>query len=81
MRNATSKASFGSHTEERGSTCQQSLEGLIQKGDLTQKEAEKIRGRNDFFEFFKLGSIANLDLELFGDLCRAGHSTSTLSVD
>ena len=81
LRNATSKAFFVSHTEERRSTFQQSLEDLIQKGDITQKEAERIRGRNDFFEFFELGRIANLDLELFGDLCRAGRSTSTLSVD
>ena len=81
LRKATSKAFFVSHTEERRSELQQSLEAIIQKGDLTQKEAERIRGRMLFFECFVFGRIANLDLKLFGDLCRAGRATSRVSTD
>jgi hypothetical protein len=50
LRNATSKAFFVSHTEEGRRELQQSLEDIIQKGDLTQKEAERTRGRMIFFE-------------------------------
>ena len=64
----------------RRSELQQSLEDIIQRGDITPKEADRARGRMIFFECVSFGGIANLDLELFGDLCRAGRTTSTLSV-
>lgn len=34
-----------------------------------------------FFECFVCGRVANLDLKLFGDLCRDGRTTNTLTND
>ena len=81
LRDAHSKTFFVSHTEERRTELKQSLEDIIQKGEITQKEAERIRGRMIFFECFVFGRIANLDLKRFGDLCRAGRTTNTLSLE
>ena len=59
-----------SHTAERKAELKTSLDEIMTKGELTSKEAERVRGRMLFFECFIYGRVANLDLKLFGDLCR-----------
>ena len=52
---------------------------ILEKGEITSKEAERLRGRMLFFESFVFGRIANLCLKQFGDLCRTGRTTSKLA--
>ena len=76
---ASSKQFSVSHTEERRSELKACLNEILSKGELTSKEAERIRGRMLFFECFVYGRVANLDLKLFGDLCRLGRTSPVLS--
>ena len=51
----------------------------MSKGELTSKEAERVRGRILVLECFVCGGVANLDLKLFGNLCRSGRTTNVLT--
>ena len=79
LREIPSNRFFVTHTEERRKELKQSLEEIAHKGEISVKEAERIRGRMLFFECFVCGRVANLDLKLFGNLCRAGRTTNTLT--
>ena len=68
-----------SHTEERKAELKACLQEVLDKGELQNKEAERIRGRMLFFECFVYGRVANLDLKLFGDLCRLGRTSPILT--
>ena len=74
-----SKQFFVTHTAERRAELKQCLEEITNKGEILSKEAERIRGRMLFFECFVCGRVANLDLKLFRNLCRAGRTTSALT--
>ena len=67
------------HTADRKSELIQSLQHVILDGELTAKDAERLRGRLLFFESFVFGRVANLTLKQFGDLCRLGRTSSKLS--
>ena len=69
------------HTEERRAELRECLGNIIQAGAISPKEAEGVRGRMLFFECFVFGRVANLDLKLFGDLCRMGRVTNILTID
>ena len=73
------KQFFVTHTAERRDELKQCLEDIVQKGEITSKEAERVRGRMLFFECFVYGRVANLDLKLFGNLCRSGRTTNVLT--
>ena len=73
------KQFFVTHTAERRDELKQCLEDIVQKGEITSKEAERVRGRMLFFECFVCGRVANLDLKLFGNLCRSGRTTNVLT--
>ena len=51
------------------------------EGELSSKEAERIRGRMLFFECFVHGRVASLDLKLFEDLCKLGRTSPVLLPD
>ena len=51
-----------SHTEERKAELKACLQDVLDRGELQNKEAERIRGRMLFFECFVYGRVANLDL-------------------
>ena len=70
---------FVTHTTERKDELKQCLEEIAVRGEISAKEAERIRGRMLFFECFVCGRVANLDLKLFGNLCRAGRTSNTLT--
>ena len=67
------------HTSERRTELLSSLLDILEKGEISPKEAERLRGRMLFFESFVFGRIANLCLKQFGDLCRAGRTSSKLT--
>ena len=73
-----SKPFFVTHTAERRAELKQCLEEITNKGEILSKEAERIRGRMLFFECFVCGRVANLDLKLFRNLCRAGSHDQRL---
>ena len=72
---------FVTHTAERREELKQCLEEIAKNGELSAKEAERIRGRLLFFECFVCGRVANLDLKLFGNLCRSGRTTNSLTLE
>ena len=76
---AESKAFTVGHTSDRKTELLRSLLEILENGEITTKEAERLRGRMLFFESFVFGRIANLSLKQFGDLCRAGRTTCKLA--
>ena len=66
------------HTDERITELKQCLRDIISNGQLSTKEAERVRGRMIFFECYVFGRIANLDLKEFGNLCRLGRTSCVL---
>jgi hypothetical protein len=66
------------HTDERITELKQCLRDIVSNGQLSTKEAERVRGRMIFFECYVFGRIANLDLKEFGNLCRLGRTSCIL---
>jgi hypothetical protein len=58
------------HTDERTAELKQCLREIINNGELSTKEAERVMGRMISFDCYVFGRIANLDLKEFGNLCR-----------
>jgi hypothetical protein len=54
------------------------FERIINNGELSTKEAERVMGRMISFDCYVFGRIANLDLKEFGNLCRLGLTSSIL---
>lgn len=79
LQEISSNRFFVTHTAERREELKQCLEEIALRGEISAKEAERIRGRMLFFECFVCGRVANLDLNLCGNLCRAGRTTNTLT--
>ena len=67
------------HTAERRAELASTLQQVLDKGELTTKEAERVRGRMIFFECFVFGRTSNLAIKQFGELRRAGRSTDVLT--
>ena len=66
------------HTDERTAELKQCLREIINNGELSTKEAERVMGRMISFDCYVFGRIANLDLKEFGNLCRLGLTSSIL---
>ena len=80
LTSATSKSFTVGHTSDRTKELLKSLDEIVKKGEISVKEADRLRGRMLFFESFVFGRIANLSLRQFGDLCRLGRTTHKLSL-
>ena len=57
------------HTEERRTELAEALHAVIESGELSRKEAERLRGRLIWFESFVWGRSANMAVRELGRAC------------
>ena len=67
------------HTESRVAELRASLEGFLQTGKMSRKDAEKIRGRLQWFESFAHGRIAQQSLRVISQVASTGGERETLT--
>jgi hypothetical protein len=67
------------HTESRVAELRASLEGFLQTGKMSRKDAEKLRGRLQWFESFAHGRIAQQSLRVISQVASTGGERETLT--
>ena len=56
------------HTEERRAELKTALQDVLEKGTIEPKQAERLRGRMQWFEGYAFGRVAQFSLKVLGDL-------------
>ena len=56
------------HTEERRSELKTALLDVLERGTIEPKQAERLRGRMQWFEGYAFGRVAQFSLKVLGDL-------------
>ena len=67
------------HTESRVAELRASLESFLQTGKMSRKDAEKLRGRLQWFESFAHGRIAQQSLRVISQVASTGREKETLT--
>ena len=67
------------HTDNRISELQQSLDEFLREKKMSRKDAEKLRGRLQWFESFAQGRIAQQALMVIGRIASSGRKKETLT--
>ena len=66
------------HTPERKAELVAALDGFLQSGRMSAKEAESLKGRLQWFDSFVFGRSASLALHILGSACARGSSSQTV---
>ena len=67
------------HTDSRVAELQQSLDEFLKEKKMSRKDAEKLRGRLQWFESFAQGRIAQQALRVIGRIASSGRQKETLT--
>ena len=57
------------HTDKRKAELNEQLQGVLQSGSLSTKDAERLRGRMIFFEGYTFGRVANSAVKTLSRFC------------
>ena len=56
------------HSADRRNELSSVLQGLLQEGEISNKQAESLRGRMHWFESFAFGRVANQAVKILGEI-------------
>ena len=67
------------HTDSRVSELSTCIADILAKGSISSKEAERLRGRMQWFETFAFGRVANLPMRVLSKLASSNRSSLKLT--
>ena len=75
---AVCKGFFIGHTDERREELRTALEDVMRRGQVEPKQAERLKGRMQWFEGYAFGRIAQYSLKVVGEMALKRQSLVTL---
>ena len=79
--NSSRKTVTITHIDDRRRELVSTMQGVLDSGNLSPKEAEKLRGRMAFFEGYTFGRIANASVKNLGRMSLNKTANNVLSSD
>ena len=73
------KGFYVGHTEERRAELKAALEEVLEKKTIEPKQAERLRGRMQWFEGYAFGRVAQYSLKVLGELSLKRQKQVTLN--